>query len=363
MLKNIRFGQQFCENNSGQVILHETTVTFEKALDLIFSFPWATEKEKFTKREEGSLTSSFPGIYLYANSKHFFHLYNVPKQSFDEEGFNIEVVKDNLIFEYFIYDNISKSNSKYTIEELLEGFYNEEIEKYIEGHEIDSVETTKITLETFFNKQKFLLQLIIPFLPFILLFTPSKEPFFFQNFSLVASILLVVYNYPILYLKYHYWSNDKSQKIEFKNGNKEISIIKEGKMINLLKEEIYRIDYVNPFNDRNHFRDFSYIKFYSKKIEFAITHLSYPSEHLLEMFKINYFKIDFVFPRIHLRDVKDLIELNSSEKERSLEIEKRYLDMQIQELENIIDNASDYEPFALKIAEKILHEKNFGGRL
>jgi hypothetical protein len=269
-------------------------VNLDQAIDIFQTFPFADQFKELRERE---ITSCFPTISFKSADKKILSIW-----AEDEARFSFHYENETQISNFYISNDFGKNPEGLSVEEFIELFFNETIEKELDlinkveqnvRHEINSANKnssgTNIIVFSFRDTLKYKLYLwTLPWLAFALIFFRIDANSNFElgwQMHLAISFLWL----PSTILHVTYWLKNKDAEVSINTKSKILTYEKGGQQIEFKRDDIHHCEINETRSYKAPWKYYRYVWFVLKdKRQIVITNFITEPESIVNALLPNY---------------------------------------------------------------------------
>lgn len=348
------FGYQYFDADPEEIQKEEALIDFDKAVELFNSFPWDEQFAGVLKREETGLSSATPTLYFFDTENRFLSI-----SATNDDGFLVHYRDDNRLGELFISNNILAKPEGISVEQFIDDFFNGRVEETLELFEFELETIKEIRCELNYDKSKLYRPLLFPLIPLIYIFFDSNDPLLLIPVILSVSIVIFLFTLPNLLLNFSYWKNDSNQTIIYDPTKKLLMVQQNNKTYEIPKSNIESVELVRPRISQRAFQEYSYLRFRSRDLVFAVTHLTIDPGELLSALNINFRDVEVFYPSLYLNAVTEKMKQQRQHhfEQKREEFLKTYSNWETEKLEEVVAKTDHYADYAISAANEILTKR------
>lgn len=347
-------GYQYFDSDPEEIHKKETPIDFNQAVELFNSFPWDEQFKGVLKREESDISSTTPTLYLHETEKKFLSI-----SATNDDGFLVHYRDDNRLGELFISNNILEKPEGISVEQFISYFFNSKVEETLELFDFDVEPIKEVRYELTYNKSKLYRPLLFMLIPVVYIFFDSYDPALILPIILSMSGVIFLFTLPSLLLNFSYWKNDSNQVIIYDPTKKLLTIQQSNETYKIPKSNIESVELVHPRTSQRAFQEYSYLRFKSGDLSFAVTHLTIDPSELLSTLNINFRDIEVFYPSLNLNAETEKEKQNRQNRfeQKREEFLQTYSNWQTEKLEEVVAKTDHYADYAVSAANEILTKR------
>lgn len=347
-------GHQYFDSDPEEIQKKEIPIDFNKAVELFNSFPWDEQFAEVLKREESGLSSTYPTLYFFKTENRFLSI-----SATDDEGFLVHYTDDNRLGELFISNNVFEKPEGISVEQFINDFFNGKIEETLELFDFEVEPTKEVRYELTYNKSKLYRPLLFMLTPLIYIFFDSYDPALILPFILYMSGGMFLFTLPYLLMNFSYWKNDSNQSIIYNPTKKLLTIQQNNDTFEIPKSKIESVELVHTRTSQRAFQEYSYLRFKSEDLVFAVTHLTIDPGKLLSTLNINFRDIEVFYPSLNFNThtEKEKQERQNRYEQKREELLQTYSNWKTEKLEEVVARTDHYADYAVSAASEILTKR------
>ena len=351
---NATFGYQYFDSDPDEIKKEAGSIDSTKAIELFNSFDWDKQFEGILKREESDLSSTTPTLYFYETEEQYLSI-----SATNDEGFLIHFRDNNKLGELFISNNILEKPEGISVEQFIDDFFNHKVGETLELFEFELEAPKEVRYQLDYNKGRLFRPLLFMLIPFIYLFFDSFDPTLIFPIIIAMSGIILLLTLPNLLLNFRYWKNDNNQTIIYNPTKRLLTIKQQNETYEIRKSEIESVELVRPRTSQRAFQEYSYLRFKSGDLAFAITHFTIDSGELISTLNINFRDIEVFYPSLNLNTEteKEKRDKQNNFEQKREEFLQTYSNWETEKLQEVVAKTDHYADFAVSAANEILERR------
>jgi len=347
-------GYQYYDSDPDEIQRKETPIDAIKAVELFNSYPWDEQFEEILKREELNFSSTAPTLYFFKTEDNFLSI-----SATHDEGFSLRYKENNRYGELFITNNILERPEHISVEKFIHDFFNSKIEETLNLFEFEWEEKKEVRYELDYKKSKLYRPLLYMLIPIVCVFLENHNSALVLPIILSMSGVIFLFTLPVLTLNFSYWKNDSNQTITYNPSQKLLTVKKNEDSFKIRKSEIEMVELVRTRTSQQAFQEYSYLRFKSGELSFAITHLTVHFSELLSVLDINFRNIEVFYPKLKLNSET---EKEKQKRQNRFELKREeflqtYSNWETEKLEEVVSRTDYYADYAVSAANEILKKR------
>ena len=350
----VTVGYQYYDADPEVIQKEETPIDFNKAVEFFNFFPWGQQFAGVLKRKESDLSSTAPTLYFFETENRFLSI-----SATDDEGFLVHYRKSDRLGELFVSNNILEKPDGISVEQFISDFFNGKVEETLELFDFEIELTKEVKYELTYNKSKLYRPLLFMLIPLIYIFFDSYDLALILPLTLSMSGVIFLFILPNLLLNFRYWKNDSNQTITYNPTEKLVIIQKDNDTFEIPRSKIKSVELIHTRPSQRAFQEYSYLRFKSGDLAFAVTHFTIDPYELLSILNLNFRDIEVFYPSLNLNaeTEKEKQETRNRYEQKRKEFLQTYSKWETEKLEEVVSKIDHYADYAVSAANEILTKR------